>query len=411
MKKRYAFVGASLRAQCMFAQGIREHFSDVAEIAGVYDINPGRSAYFASTNNTKAYDSFEEMLNTEKPDAVIVTTVDVYHSDYIIRAMQMGYDVITEKPLTIDAQRCQMILDAEKTTKNKLTVTFNYRYSPYNTRIKQLLTEGVIGDIYSVHFEWSLDRSLVLSGHGASYYRRWNSIMEKSGGLLVHKSTHHFDMVNWFLSDSPARVGAFGKLNVYGAKNAPWTDCGETCRTCPHAEECEFYYEQSPDELARYQAHEHYDDYHKDACVYRDEVNIYDTMAVLVEYRRGALLSYSLNATAAYEGWKMIINGSKGRLEAVNVETGLQAIRDTDVIRVFDLNNQVTEYAMPHYVEGHAGGDIRLLRDVFVGVQDDPLKHAASTVDGVNSVIIGALANKSIATGKFICVDDEITLG
>lgn len=411
MKKRYAFVGASLRAQCMFAQGIREYFSDTAEIAGVYDINPGRSAYFASTNNTKAYDSFEEMLNAEKPDAVIVTTVDVYHSDYIIRAMQMGYDVITEKPLTIDAQRCQQILDAEKATGKKLTVTFNYRYSPYNTRIKQLLTEGVIGDIYSVHFEWSLDRSLVLSGHGASYYRRWNGIMEKSGGLLVHKSTHHFDMVNWFLSDSPARVGAFGKMNVYGVKNAPWTDCGETCRVCPHAGECEFYYEQTPDELARYQAHEHYDGYHKDACVYRHEVNIYDTMAVLVEYRRGALLSYSLNATAAYEGWKMIINGAKGRLEAVNVETGLQAIRDTDVIRVFDLNNQVTEYAMPHYVEGHAGGDIRLLRDVFVGAQADPLKHAAGTVDGVNSVIIGALANKSITTGKFICVDDEITLG
>jgi len=408
MKKRYAFVGASGRAQHMFAESILNQFSDVAEIAGVYDINFGRSEYFSIKTGAKVYADFETMLNVEKPDAVIVTTVDAYHSDYIIRSMEMGYDVISEKPMTIDAERCQKILDTEKATGRKLTVTFNYRYSPYKTRIKELLAQGAIGDIYSVHFEWSLDRSLALSGHGASYYRRWNSVMEKSGGLLVHKSTHHFDLVNWFLSDTPARVGAFGKLNVYGPKNAPWSDCGETCRVCPHAKECEFYYEQTQEEVERYQNNEHLDGYHKDACVYRDEVDIYDTMSVLVEYRKGALLTYALNSTAAYEGWKMIINGSKGRLEAVDVETGLQANRDTDVIRVFDLNDNITEYVMPHHTTGHGGGDIRLLNDIFRGVENDPLGHAAGSLDGANSIIIGALANKSIATGKFISVDDEL---
>jgi len=408
MKKRYSFAGASRRGHYMYANGILKHFADSAEIAGVYDINRGRSEYFAKHTGAKVYDDFEEMLNTEKPDAVIVTTVDAYHSDYIIRAMEMGYDVITEKPMTIDAERCQKILDTEKKTGKKLTVTFNYRYSPYTTRIKELLTEGVIGDVYSVHFEWSLDRSLVLSGHGSSYYRRWNSVMDKSGGLLVHKSTHHFDMVNWFLNDSPARVGAFAKMNVYGPKNAPWADCGETCRVCPHAQECEFYYEQTEEEVGRYQNNEHLDGYHKDACVYRDEVNIYDTMAVLVEYRGGALLSYSLNSTAAYEGWKMIINGSKGRLEAVKEETGIQSKRDTDVVKVFDLQNRITEYVIPRQLSGHGGGDIRLLKNVFVGNQPDPLHHAAGSRDGANSILIGALANKSIKTGKFINVDDEI---
>ena len=408
MKKRYAFVGASGRAQHMFAESILKYFSDVAEIAGVYDSNFGRSEYFSSKTGANVYADFETMLNVEKPDAVIVTTVDAYHSDYIIRAMEMGYDVITEKPMSIDAERCQKILDTEKATGRKLTVTFNYRYSPYKTRIKELIAEGVIGDVYSVHFEWSLDRSLVLSGHGASYYRRWNSVMEKSGGLLVHKSTHHFDLVNWFLSDTPARVGAFGKLNVYGPENAPWSDCGETCRTCPHAKECEFYYVQSQEEVERYQNNEHLDGYHKDACVYRKEVDIYDTMAVLVEYRKGALLTYSLNAAAAYEGWKIIINGSKGRLEAVDIETGLQANRDTDTIRIFDLNDRITEYVMPHHTDGHGGGDIRLLNNIFRGVENDPLGHAAGSRDGANSIIIGALANKSIATGKFISVDDEI---
>ncbi|MBR4889103.1 MAG: gfo/Idh/MocA family oxidoreductase, partial [Clostridia bacterium] len=115
-----------------------------------------------------------------------------------------------------------------------------------------------------------------------------------------------------------------------------------------------------------------------------------------------------LNATSPYEGWHCVINGSKGRLEAVNVETGIQNERDTDLIRVFDLQNRITEYVLPRHTSGHGGGDIRLLRNIFVGDQPDPLGHAAGSFDGANSVIIGALANKSIATGKFYTVDDEL---
>ncbi len=410
MKKRYCFAGASGRAYGMYAANILDGFSDVAEIAGVFDINPGRSAWFARKTGARIYDDFDKMMLTEKPDAVIVTTVDVFHSDYIIRAMELGFDVITEKPMTIDAERCQKILDTEKATGRKLTVTFNYRYRPDFTKIKELVKSGAIGDVYSVHFEWSLDRSYVLSGHGASYYRRWNSVMEKSGGLFVHKATHHFDLINWIIDDQPKKIAAFGKMNVYGPKNRPWKDAGPTCRECPHKSECEFYYVQSEDEIERFQNNEHYDGYKMDACVFRDEVNIYDTMSAIVEYRGGKTLSYSLNSTAAYEGWKMIINGSKGRLEAQDVETGIQSIRDTDVIRVFDLANRITEYVLPRDTGAHGGGDKRLLRMLFVGDLPDPLGHFAGSRDGANSILIGALANKSIQTGRIIDVDDEVKL-
>ena len=106
--------------------------------------------------------------------------------------MELGCDVITEKPMTTDEVKAQAILDAVKRTGRKLRVTFNYRYAPHNTKIRELLANGVIGEVFSVHFEWLLNTQ-----HGADYFRRWHRDKRNSGGLLVHKSAHHFDLVNF----------------------------------------------------------------------------------------------------------------------------------------------------------------------------------------------------------------------
>ena len=95
--------------------------------------------------------------------------MDRFHHEYIIRSLEAGCDVITEKPMTIDDVRCRAILEAEKRTGRRVIVTFNYRFAPYVTRVKELLREGVIGKVLSVDFEWILD-----TRHGADYFRRWH---------------------------------------------------------------------------------------------------------------------------------------------------------------------------------------------------------------------------------------------
>ena len=190
--KTYVFAGASSRALGMFAKPMASEFSEACQILGVHDINIGRARKMSElAGGFPVFDNFETMLRETKPDRVIVTTVDAYHSDYIIKSLEMGCDVITEKPMTIDAERCRAILAAEKATGHKVIVTFNYRYAPFVTKIKELVAAGTIGEIFSVHFEWLLTRDMVYGAHGTSYFRRWNARMEKSGGLLVHKSTHH----------------------------------------------------------------------------------------------------------------------------------------------------------------------------------------------------------------------------
>lgn len=409
MKKSYVFAGASGRAVGMFIKPMQEEYAEYCELRGIYDINPGRAQYVGKEYGLTVFDDFDKMIEATKPDIVIVTTVDVYHSDYIIRAMELGCDVITEKPMTIDAGRANAILEAEKRTGRHVTVSFNYRYAPFMSKIKEIIMSGRIGDVFSVHFEWLLDRNMDVLAHGTSYFRRWNSRMGKSGGLLVHKSTHHFDLVNWWIGQQPKSVAAFAKLNLYGLpgreKYANGMH-GENCRNCRYAEQCPFYYKLTENEIAMYADNEKYDGYFKDGCVYADDINIYDTMAVTVQYDGGAVLSYSLNATCSYEGWRLVINGSEGRLEAFLPETGPLFDEEKDIIRVFDLNNQVEDIIVPKTAGGHGGGDHRLHEMMFKGGMEDPLGYVAGTKDGANSIIIGAAANLSIKEHRVIDIDD-----
>lgn len=400
--KRYVLAGASNRAYFMYAQPMLGELKDYAVIAGVYDINPVRSEILGKEcGGIPVYYDFDVMLKTVKPDAVIVTTVDAYHHEYIIKSLEAGYDVISEKPMTIDTQKVRAILEAEKQTGKKVYVTFNYRFAPFATRIKELIHSGLVGQIYSVDFEWLLDRNMNILAHGTSYFRRWNRYLEKSGGLLVHKSTHHFDLVNWWISDQPAEVSAFGKLNLYGAKG---NFHGENCRTCPHKHECEFFYDMTKDEfnMKFYAGAEEKDGYYKDGCVFAKDIDIYDTMSVNVQYREGALLSYSLNAHSPYEGWRIAINGSMGRLEAENFESGILSQEPVKRIKFFDLNNSVTTYEILRDDGGHGGGDVRIRRMLFIGDLPDPLGHQATSLDGAFSVMTGAAANVSIAEKRVV---------
>ncbi len=405
----YVFAGASQRALGMYAQPMLKDFPGDCKILGVYDVNYGRAKTFAGEcgDAFPAFEDFDAMIAATKPERVIVTTVDAYHSDYIIKSLRYGCDVITEKPMTIDAPRCRAILAAEQETGRRVTVTFNYRYAPFMTKIKELVSSGAVGDVYSVHFEWLLTRNMEYGAHGKTYFHRWNARMAKSGGLLVHKSTHHFDLINWFIDQTPAKVSAFGNLRLYGAKNYPFGDAIPTrCADCPHAAECEFCFHMSDFEKKFYADNESYDGYKKDNCIYAADIDIYDTMAVTVQYDKGAVLSYSLNATTPYEGWFCVINGSKGRLEAANYETGVLSKAPENHIRVFDLNDNITDYALTKSSGGHGGGDERLRRDIFLGAEPDPLGHAAGSKDGAYSILVGAAANLSIKEGRVVSIED-----
>ena len=398
MKKRYCIAGASGRGYEMYARSmISDEFKDYAELAGIYDINIGRSRYVGDHTGVNVYEDFDVMLNTEKPDAVIVTTMDSFHSYYAVRAMKAGFDVIVEKPMCITAEQAYEMLDTEKQTGKKITVTHNMRYTPYVKSIKQLLYDKKIGDIYNVHFEWNL----VYNGHGTSYFRRWHGVMANSGGLLLTKAAHHFDTANWLIDSHPSKVFAFGAVKKYGANNKI---SGESCRGCDYKSECEFYYDFTGDKFIKefYFDNEKYDGYIYDGCVFRDNIDAYDTVNLNVLYKNGVTMSYTLNAAAAYEGWRMVLNGSKGRMEIGKTDTG-DSRSTNDTITLYDMNGHKEVIEADTAVGVHGGGDIRLIADIIKGRNDDNiLRQQATALDGAAAVLLGAAGNESIRTGKVV---------
>lgn len=424
-KKKYVLVGTGGRAE-FFYSAIAAQFRDTSELVAFCDINQTRMDYANrmleekySYPQVRTYLSgqFEQMIESEKPDAVIVTSVDRTHHTYIIRALELGCDVITEKPMTVDEDKCQDILDAVKRTVRNVRVAFNYRYAPHHTKARELIMDGVIGNVHSIHFEWLLNTM-----HGADYFRRWHRDKRNSGGLLVHKSTHHFDLVNFWIGSEPDEVFAFGDLLFYGRENAEQrgvTSFYERATGHPNATDDPFalHLDENPHLKAMYLDAEHEDGYRRDQSVFGDGISIEDTMGVMVRYKNKAILTYSLNAYMPWEGYRIAFNGSKGRMEMTIVEQSYVNSGGDKALEGALKDKRIVVYPMwkpPYEVEvqegegGHGGGDPILLQDMFGTPVVDRFHRAANHVDGARSILTGIAANRSIRTGQAVKVDDLV---
>lgn len=424
-KKRFAIVGVGHRTE-MWQTGIYKSFQDSWEPVGFCDTNPGRLKLYqeftkkATGKVVPLFDAkdFDKMIQGTKPDTVIVTTIDSFHHKYICRALELGCDVITEKPMTNTAEKCQQIIDAEKKFGKKVTVSFNYRYSPARTQVKDLLMSGVIGDILSVDFHWMLN-----THHGTDYFRRWHSLKQFSNGLLLHKATHHFDLVNWWLSAVPVSVYGNGKKEFYTpemAKRFGLSSYHERCHTCPEKNKCAFELDIAANKRlkALYLDNEQYDGYFRDRCVFRPEIDIEDTMNVVVKYSNSATLSYSLNAFNSWEGYYIMFNGTKGRLEH-KIEEKVYVAGDGGEqgglkeggtsTKIFPIRGNMYSVDIWTGEGGHGGGDPLMLKDIFApdGSRDKYMRCADQRA-GAYSLLIGVAANQSMISGKDVKIDDLV---
>lgn len=414
-KKRIVMVGTGIRGVRFWGEALLQNFSDLVEFVGLCDINEGRAAYAKERMKVgcPTYTDFEKMMREQKPELVFVMTTDSEHHKQIVTALEMGADVISEKPLTTDEIKCKTILDAERRTGRKVFVSFNYRYNPHFTKIKELLGANRIGRVTSVDFNWYLNVY-----HGASYFRRWHGLKEKGGTLLVHKATHHFDLMNWWLDSDPVEVTAYGALEHYG-KNGAFR--GARCMICRYKTKCKYFWDITKDEtlMKMYVANEKHDGYIRDGCVFNEKIDIYDKMSVQILYANNVTVSYSLTTYSPYEGFRLSFNGFDGKLDtwqdipyqAGDFKRVSEAERHAlemsqfkeesegfeETILLDNFKDTHESIKVPKYKGGHGGGDIRMHQRMFKTPDaPDTFKHAAGTRDGAMSILVGIAARKSI---------------
>jgi predicted dehydrogenase len=405
-RKRFSIIGTGHRATGMWGKDLAERYKNELEFVGLCDKNPLRVEAGRKLIGVECptFTNFDEMIDKAKPDLVMVTTVDSTHHIFIKRALEKGVNVMTEKPMVTEAVDCQSVLDAEKKHGRNIIVTFNYRYAPKHEKIKQIISSGEIGKVTSVDFSWYLDTT-----HGADYFRRWHRLKSGGGSLWVHKASHHFDLVNWWLDADPVEVTAYGGLNVYGKNGAfRYTNC----RPCPHKSECKFFWDITKDaRLTKlYSECESADGYQRDGCVYKNDIDIYDTMSAIVKYSSGASMSYSLNAVMPFEGYRIAFNGTKGRLEVRDFERQPWEVARQSTAFLSRNFGKHEELEMPVAEGGHSGGDDRMRDAIFKNAPVSDHLKLPSARAGAMSCLTGIAARTSIEQNRPVKIAELIKL-
>jgi hypothetical protein len=232
---------------------------------------------------------------------------------------------------------------------------------------------------------------------------------------LVHKSTHHFDLLNWWLNSDPQEVFAYGDLEFYGRNPKKK---GVNCRTCDEKDTCKFYWNATRDKL--YLPYEKHDGYIRDNCLFRPEINIYDKMNVNIKYANNVYVNYMLTTYSPWEGWRIAFNGTKGRIEAfLDIPYLEDKIMSQDEMHAAEMSQDKKQkkkqkpiilhqlwdkqetVTVPYSRGGHGGGDVKLHNQIFLHPEkEDEFKHMAGTRDGAMSVLIGVAARNSIEIGQ-----------
>ena len=426
-RRRYALCGLSNRGLRLFATPLLGLSGDLdsapgqspyGELVAIVDTDANRVGYLnerlAEPVPYYPPDAFDQMVDEAAPDVVLVASPDHTHETYAVAALRRNINVVTEKPLAASCAQVRAILAAERESKASVRVTHNVRYSPRSRQLKQLTSDGRLGRITNVELIWNVDEH-----HGSSYFSRWNRQRDYSGGLSVHKSCHHFNLVQWLIDDVPDQVFAYGALNYFGERSPhrPVRDDGGTYSVPEQIERCPYYrrWYADGDDIPRVQTTSartsafglpYRSQYPPDQpiYIYDEAIDIEDTYSAVVRYRGGASMAYSVNFSAPWEGYRLAISGTRGRIEAstVTFRGAGEPEADTQTVAYYPIFGEREDYAVPPAVGGHDGADPSIQEDLFSAPSQESLRMGltADSRQGAYAVAVGEAVWRSVRDNR-----------
>ena len=376
---KFGIVGTGSRGLNAFGRNLRERFGDRSEIVALSDNDPTRLAFAAKTLSVETtYSTTSGLIQDPKVEVVVITTPDYTHADIALEAINADKHVICEKPLGTTIEDCNKVLAAGRHSDKLFMVGFVLRYTALFAELHNAVSNGEIG---TPQFLTAVDNRV-----GGSYFRRWHRLRRNSGGLLVHKSCHAFDAINWIINQRPTAVAATGGIAVYSPKD--WA--GERCLACTAKSTCPEYTDITKAELASlYHEAEATSGYIADTCVFNSEKDTVDHAAAYVEYAGGPRASYSLCLFASYTGREFGVWGEAGKLEASDRKNAVELTQSK--------KDQVQTRPVQPREGGHSGGDVGLLEDCFKALNSSHHDPTASLQAGYWAAVLGIAAEESVA--------------
>lgn len=365
-KIKAILIGAGSRGTCY--TDIMAKYPEKFQVVAVAEPIESRRNHIKELHNIPehlCFTDYKPLLKLGKiADLAVICTMDRDHFDPSMLAIELGYDLLLEKPITPTAEECVKITKAAEKHNVKVVICTVLRYTSLFIRLKDIIDSGKIGDVISVNHEECVGN--VHQSH--SFVRgRWGNF-EKSSTMLLQKSCHDIDILQWLIGKKCKKVQSFGALTYFVKKNAPISSPDYCVEGCPVGETCPYnavklYFDDKDNNWFRKAATELYaptdDDVLKaitekqyGKCVYKCNNNVVDHQTVNMLFEDDITLTFTMNAFN--KGGRFIhIMGTKGELRA--------ALSGDEPIRLYDFEaketTEIPSTGMDGINGGHGGGD------------------------------------------------------
>lgn len=344
------------------------------------------------------FTSWEELLECPRmADCVFVCTLDDDHTTPAIKAMELGYHVLLEKPMSNTEEECRAIVAAAKKTGRTLVVCHVLRYTPFYMTLKSLIDQGRIGEVTTIN-----QIENVGYWHQAHSFVRgnWRTVRETSP-MILQKSCHDMDIILWLMGKDCLRVQSFGSLRHFSADNAPEGAPERCLNGCPHANSCPYYapalyldmnrtgwpVDVITTDMSEEGRRKALEEGPYGRCVYRCDNDVVDRQVVNLEFDGGAVATFTMTGLSADFCRQLKIFGTKGQIEA---NMGTKEI----VLHCFGGEKEVIPVDMGMEASGHGGGDYGIMSD-FIRVLCDGGESRTGAEVSLQSHLICFAAEKS----------------
>lgn len=417
MKKlKVILIGAGLRGQVYTDYMTDERF-DVIAVADPVDAVRNYIKEKHNIADDMCFNTWEEILDRPKfADIAIIATMDKLHHAPALKAIDLGYDLLLEKPVCTTAKECADIANAAKEKGAKVLVCHVLRYTPFFGKIKEMITDGLLGTVYSVHHAECVGNE----HHSHSFVRgNWGNT-ERSSCMLLQKSCHDIDIIQWLIDQKCTKVQSFGTLSYFKRENAPEGSPERCLDGCPHADTCHYnakklYVEGSTSWFRNACANkvdptdeeviEALNTTQYGKCVYKCDNDVVDHQVVNLEFENGAIASFNMSSFNDM-GRYIRVMGTEGELygdmDGNTIEYFSFATREKTLIKPADADT-----VDGSLLGGHGGGDEGIINVLYDYIANDYNGNMLSEISvSVDNHLTVFAAEKSRLEGKIIDMDE-----
>lgn len=347
-------------------------------------------------------------------DSCMICTQDRFHTEPVKRAFELGYHVMCEKPMSPSPAECLMMGEYAKKYNRTMTVCHVLRYSPFFTKIKEILDSGAIGELMSVqHMEcvgfWHQAHSFVRGN--------WRN-SDESSSMILQKSCHDMDILCWLIQKPCRAVSSFGSLEHFKAENAP-EGAGTYClKDCMAEPSCPY----SADKIYLQDEERYSENFRKivaltgtkeavrsalmegpyGRCVYHCDNNVVDHQVVNLLFQGGVTASFTMCAFTFEETRTITLMGTRGQITGNMIKNEIE-------VRDFLTGNR-TEHLIKTGSSGHSGSDEKFMQGFIRTVETDGAYSLSGAEASIESHMIAFAAEESRVTGKTVYMDEYCSL-